>query len=70
MTELATHSHHAHHALSLVMCGCGLPEVAAVLMGMGLSRDEANAEALAAAQFAMAHYGPWRVFGAGVPAGL
>lgn len=70
MTDAATSSHHAHHALSLVMSGCGLPEVAAVLVGMGLSRKEANGEALAAAQFAMARYGPWRVFDDDVPAGL
>jgi hypothetical protein len=70
VTDLATHSQHAHHALSLVMNGCALSEVAAVLVGMGLSRDEANAEALAAAQFAMAHYGPWRVFDDHVPAEL
>ena len=70
MTHSATASHLAHHALSMVMSGCRLPDVATVLVGMGLSRAEANAEALAAAQFAMAHYGPWRVFDDDVPAGL
>jgi hypothetical protein len=70
MTVSASHSSPAHHALSLVMSGCRLADAAAVLLGMGLSREEANAEVLAAAQFAMAHYGPWRVFDDEVPAGL
>jgi hypothetical protein len=69
MTDSATDSRHAHHALSLVMNGCRLQDVVAILVGMGVSREQASAEALDAAQFAMAHYGPWRVFH-DLPAGL
>jgi hypothetical protein len=58
MTDSATHTRQAHHALALVMNGCRLPDVVAILVGIdGLSREQACAQALAAADFAATHYG-------------
>jgi hypothetical protein len=58
MTDATLHTHQAHHALALVMGGCRLPDVVAVLVAVhGMERDAAEVEALEAAEFAMTHYG-------------
>lgn len=58
MTDATLHTNHAHQALALVMAGCRLPDVVAVLVTVhGMERAAATAEALDAAQFAMTHYG-------------